>query len=439
MNPATAPLDETNPQSGATIRKPIDPARLDKLQALLTSIGEDITGNPHVPFTQFASVHFMTWFVVDADDVTGPLLFFELNVDGPVESSLRDIVAKARPGIDLIYGHCTDYPAGASDQQIVAYLIDDNIGYDCFYIGWRGLTVDRILAERKLRVTLEDVLDAKGDTALATMTPGAVRKMIQDHVRSEPELAWARTFPPRPFLVRHGNAILTALEILAVLILLVLLYFGWPWWDLAAVAAVAALVGLLRWKEATDSVASAQPEHWHVEGVASLENRVVQNHFASVEPVKPGLFRMVILKVVLRLIHFLAAVSLNKGNLSGITTIHFARWVVIDRGRRLLFLSNYDGSWENYLDDFIDRASPGLTAIWSNTAGFPESYFLIYGGATDELRFKTITRSSQVPSLTWYSAYPDLSVQNIQTNAAIREGLFGPMDAKSEAAWLALF
>jgi hypothetical protein len=166
---------------------------------------------------------------------------------------------------------------------------------------------------------------------------------------------------------------------------------------------------------------------------------VVQNHFASAEPVKPGLFRMVLLKAVLKLIHFLAAVTLNKGSLSGIASIHFARWAVIDGGRRLLYLSNYDGSWENYLDDFIDRASTGLTAIWSNTIGFPRTYFLTFGGATDELLFKTIVRRSQVPSLAWYSAYPDLSVQNIRANAAIREGLFAPMDAKAEQAWLALF
>ena len=49
------------------------------------------------------------------------------------------------------------------------------------------------------------------------------------------------------------------------------------------------------------------------------------------------------------------------------------------------------------------------------------------------------TRQSQVPSLVWYSAYPDLSVQNIQTNAAIREGLFAPMDAAAEQAWLVNF
>ncbi len=324
MNPATSPLDETTTQSGATIRKPIDPARLADLRTLLTAIGDDVTGNPHVPFTQFAAVHFMTWFVVDADDVTGPLLFFELNVDGPVESALGEIVAKARAGIDLIYGHCTGYPAGASDRQVIDWLLKDNIGYDCYYIGWRGLS------RRPHPRRAQAPHDARGRPRReGRRRPGRddARRRPQDDPGSRPVRARPRLgqdVPPRPFLVRHGDAILTALEVVAVVLLLVLLYFGWPWWDLGALVVIAGLVALLRWKESTDFVADAQPDHSQVQDVASLENRVVQNHFASVEPVKPGLFRMVILKAVLWLIHFLAAVSLNKGNLSGIATIHFA-------------------------------------------------------------------------------------------------------------------
>ncbi len=71
--------------------------------------------------------------------------------------------------------------------------------------------------------------------------------------------------------------------------------------------------------------------------------------------------------------------------------------------------------------------------------GFPRTRFLTDGGARDEILFKTLTRNSQVPSLVWYSAYPDLSVQNIQTNAAIREGLIGPMNDRQARAWLKNF
>ncbi len=59
--------------------------------------------------------------------------------------------------------------------------------------------------------------------------------------------------------------------------------------------------------------------------------------------------------------------------------------------------------------------------------------------AQDELLFKTLVRQSQRPSLVWYSAYGDLSNQNIQTNAEIREGLFVPMDDDAVRAWLKNF
>ena len=446
QNGDVAPL-----QYGATIVKTIMADRLEPLRKLLQSIGDDIDGNPHIPFARLTSAHFMSWFIVEGKG-TAPHLVLELNVDGPIEPFLNELVAQARAGIDLIYSHCVGYPSGGSSSagQLVSYLLADNVGYDCFYIGWRGLAKGRILQERALRAQLETHLDKVGDSTLAGMSPSAVRGMIQKYVAGEPALAWAKTFPPRPFLVRYRDQVLMAIKGLGVLILIglialaILVWYRYgPWPVVIAIAAVVAIVGglvaLLRWHEVTDSQSDAEPDHAQVHDVVKQENRIVQNHFASVAPVKPGLFRWLLLKAVLKLIHVLAAVSANQGSLSGITSIHFARWVVIDGGKNLLFLSNYDGSWENYLDDFIDLASAGLTAIWSNTVGFPRSYFLVGGGARNENLFKTMTRQSQVPSLVWYSAYSDLSVQNIQTNAAIREGLFAPMNAAAEQEWLKNF
>jgi hypothetical protein len=447
MTSQTQKGDVAPQQYGASIVKTIVANRVPPLKALLQSIGDDIDGNPHIHFARLTTVHFMSWFIVDGFGVA-PHLFFEVNVDVPIKSFLQELVAQARAGVELIYSHCVDYPPGGptSGDQLVSYLLSADIGYDCYYIGWRGLSVGRILQERALRAQLETFLDTVGDSTLAGMTPTGVRHMIQEHVAADPTLAWAKTFPPRPFLVRYRAQVLMAFKVLGILVLLGIIGLGilaWhflgPWPDIIAVAAIVGLVALLRWHEATDSVSSAEPDHAQVQDVTTQENRIVQNHFASVAVVKPGLFRWLLLKVVLKLIHLVAKFSANQGELSGITSIHFARWVVIDGGKNLLFLSNYDGSWENYLDDFIDLASAGLTAIWSNTVGFPRSYFLIYGGAQDELLFKTLTRQSQMPSLIWYSAYQDLSVQNIQTNAAIREGLFVTMDAAAEQAWLLNF
>ncbi|HEY0371349.1 MAG TPA: hypothetical protein VGD79_05080, partial [Thermoanaerobaculia bacterium] len=98
--------------------------------------------------------------------------------------------------------------------------------------------------------------------------------------------------------------------------------------------------------------------------------------------------------------------------------------------------SNFDGSWENYLDDFIDKASKGLTGIWGGTIGFPRAHYLLFGGATNGSRFKAIARNKQVPPRVWYNAYPALTVDAIANNSAIRRDLFATLDADAARLWL---
>ena len=52
-------------------------------------------------------------------------------------------------------------------------------------------------------------------------------------------------------------------------------------------------------------------------------------------------------------------------------TIHFARWVLLDDNRRLFFASNYDGSLESYMDDFINKVAWGINLVFGNGVGFP--------------------------------------------------------------------
>jgi len=165
------------------------------------------------------------------------------------------------------------------------------------------------------------------------------------------------------------------------------------------------------------------------------ENRTrsVQNHMASITVVKPGWLRRATLWLVLWAVNLLARARATHGELSGIPSIHFAHWSMIDNGRRLLFLSNFDGSWENYLDDFIDKASIGLTGVWSNTLKFPRTYFLVFGGASDGPRFKAVARDSQTVTNAWYSAYWDQTVQGIDNNSSIRENLLKPLNTEAAA------
>jgi hypothetical protein len=165
-------------------------------------------------------------------------------------------------------------------------------------------------------------------------------------------------------------------------------------------------------------------------------NNRLQNHLASITRVKPVLLRFRMLRVTLFIINLLSRFWFNRGELGGISTILSARWVLIDSGRRLLFLDNYDGAWESYLNEFIDMtAVKGLNAIWSNTFveaqgecyGFPETRFFFWQGAQAERPFKAYVRESQVETIAWYSAYPTLSVININTSTEQRQSLCKPL------------
>lgn len=161
-----------------------------------------------------------------------------------------------------------------------------------------------------------------------------------------------------------------------------------------------------------------------------------QNHLASITTVKQGFIRRWLLRLALFVINLLSRFWFNRGELGGIPTILSARWVMVDGGRRLLFLDNFGGAWESYLNEFIDMAAvKGLNAIWSNTFvsadrknyRFPATKFLFWKGAQAEQPFKAYVRQSQVETIVWYGAYPTLSVVNINDNTSLRQSLFKPM------------
>ena len=166
-------------------------------------------------------------------------------------------------------------------------------------------------------------------------------------------------------------------------------------------------------------------------------NNRFQNHLASLTLVKPGFVHGIALRGTLFLINLLSRFWFNVGTLGDIPTILSARWILIDNGRRLLFLDNYGGAWNSYLNEFIDMAAvKGLNAIWTNTyvegqagarCSFPETRFYFWMGAQAEQPFKAYVRESQIETIVWYSGYHTLSVVDINTSTAIRQSLSKPL------------
>jgi deferrochelatase/peroxidase EfeB len=199
--------------------------------------------------------------------------------------------------------------------------------------------------------------------------------------------------------------------------------------------------GLLRRAEENDSLEERAPARATNAAMFERENHrgYAQNHMISITQRKPGAIRWFTSRLVFWAVGEFASRYYRPGFLSDIGTIHFARWVTTPGAPDVLFLSNYDASWESYLEDFITRAHAGLTAVWSNSIGFPRTENLIQGGATDGERFKRYARQSMVPTRFWYSAYPELTTTIIRSNAEIRRGLSGSMTEDEAIRWLSLF
>jgi hypothetical protein len=136
------------------------------------------------------------------------------------------------------------------------------------------------------------------------------------------------------------------------------------------------------------------------------------------------------LRIVLALLQFLGRFAFPPGHLAGVVTIHFARWVMLDGGKRLLFQSKFDGSWENYMGDFVDKVDWGLDACWMNTVGYPSA------GMQDIDAFKRFIRDKQFPFLYVYNAYPKETVLNIIRDRGIVDMLTHNFDREATERWL---
>jgi hypothetical protein len=415
-------------QIAVTVIATIADGHVDELERLLEELGS----NDAIPFADLPNLHFARLFVLTgAVDPAGasipPKLVFLSDVDTPADRFLGAVVDAFGPTLDAIFGHCEGYgtvmAAGPADR--VRFLEERRVEAAVAYVNTVGRTVEQIRQEAALHEAIESFLDRSGMVD-SPASPAEVRTAIREFVLGEASLRWAREPPGLPELAwRAKELVHLVLAPLVLLLISPLLLIALPAWAV-----------LLRIHERSDVPEAALPDPAHVDALTSTEDHVVQNPFTAVGLLKPGLFRRVTFEVVLGAVSYGVRHVYNRGVLSGVRTIHFARWVYLDEKRRLFFASNYDGSQENYMDDFIDKVAWGLNAVFSNGVGYPRTNWLVRDGAKDEELFKRYLRVHQVVTPVWYSAYPNLTATNIENNALIRAGLYGTMTPEEVSAWL---
>ncbi|HEU0301571.1 MAG TPA: hypothetical protein VFR37_19075 [Longimicrobium sp.] len=472
---ASAKNDGRTEQGSMLVMVPIKAGHYEELEALLESLGKstdryDMEVNPLIPFARLTTVHFARFVLHAASpseqepipvypvpdgkpQVHGPpipaKLLFATDFDGEQEAHVDELIRVAGPGLDKVFGHCEGWPGIDHPAAVHGFFLRHMLASNTFYTGTMHRSVEQVHREEALHQAIERYLNENEGT-LGT-DPVQIRSRIRDWVFANPDFAWARTQPgpfPTPLFNPDwlGRVIVGGVIALFAALFLVLRLVTGEWGDalrwtlgVAAVAVVALFAAwrFLRHLEKTDPVIILNKP---IGDLLKTEDRIVQNQMSSVIYIKEPLwFRGFLLRTVLTFVDLTARYLSNQGTLAGTPSIHFARWVIVDNGRRLVFFSNFDGSWENYLGDFIDKSHSGLTAVWSNCVGFPRTKNLFQEGATDEQKFKAYSRDSQIPTQVWYSAYRWLSVDNINNNSKIRLGLYGDATADEAALWLQRF
>lgn len=437
-------------QRALTVISPVEGTKLQHLRILLSSIQDpDVERNALVPFSKIKTIHFARFVILEDEDGSFPCqLVFSTDYDGSEQGHIQELIQEAEAGLRQLYDCCIGF-----EGNLGAYWLSHKIPLKAYYNGHRRLSVAQIKRENELRDSIAHFLD---ETLLhhshEKITPSEIKRKTIAYLAQQKQVEWVfkerRENKVQELLHRYGRLAAVLGIVLAVVVIsaygvrVISDFFRVPQYVIYIITFMTMAMGLLLLKRKLNRLESIEgsvmdiPVPKHVRDLMHAENFQVQNQLSHIVLVKPGYFRLRLLQVVLGAINLLSETVFNKGKLGSIPSIHFARWVMTDQKRRLLFFSNFDGSWENYLGDFVDKAAVGLTAVWSNTENFPKTKNLVQEGAKDEYVFKEWARAHQVQTQVWYSAYKTLSVQNINNNAFIRAGLLREMNEEQAQQWL---
>ena len=421
----------------------IDSEREPELRRLLASMNREPGSldplNSLVPFPRLERLHFARFVILDDKTLNDikvyglprvdypTYLAFLGDVDGPADAFLIELAKVAGDGLRRIFSHCKEYQP---EVDLRGWLKTQSVSPGANYINWVGRTVLQVGQEETLRRSIESFIQ-KNSPSLRAMSPPEVRNTLQQFVAAERQAGRITLTPdePTPLGWQLRNILnFVGLPVL-VLIFLPLLLLYLPFFLIQ-----------LRRRERSDPQIAPRVSPAHADLLASLEDHDVTNQFSAMGSLKPGMFRRVTITIVLAVIDYTARHIFNRGRLARVSTIHFARWVFLDRGRRVIFLSNYDGSLEGYMDDFINKVSFGLNVVFSNGIGYPRTNWLLCDGAKDEQTFKDFLRRHQLPTQIWYNAHPGLTALDRKRNSLIRDGLEQTSMPNSEIEeWLRLF
>ncbi|MEB2787023.1 hypothetical protein [Algoriphagus persicinus] len=421
-------------QNSVTILVPVIPDKVQDLLDQLKEIKRNSQKGISKEFDALSIIHYARWVVIDHgkswindDQKRNPKLLFVVDYDGEEADMLQQLCDNSSTILDLVYVFCENYPPlnTVSVDSRASFLKSNVIKDAAVFIGAPGRTVAQIRQEKALRNFIRDFVDSM---SWKGMPAQAVHMKIKDHVLANSDFGYLKEEKVSMPKINYPVLIIVGLIALCLV----------PIWLPILTIWILILHFFYEIKDENFTRKRSQLDNEFLNELEVYEDWQNQNQFTQLVDMKEGKVRLISIKFMFLLSNFLIKFIFNQGKLMGIPTIHFAKWVMFDSNSRVLFFSNFDGSWQQYLGDFIDSSGWGLTGIFSNTKVFPKTNFLITGGAYLEEYFLAWSRNSELITNFWYTAYPELSIKNVNNNTRIRVQLMKSLSERQAAKFLKL-
>lgn len=332
------------------------------------------------------------------------------------------MISLAGKGLEQIFSFCNDFKPGTN---IAAWMKQHEHRPSTMYVNWVGRTMQQIREENALRQVVQTFV-FNTSTQFQTSAPEEIRLAVKKSVADQLHKLSPVGKMPLSWRIKNLAHLIFVPILLLFLTPLIILYLP-------------IFAFQLRRREKSDMEIAPRPSAEYIARLARLEDYDVTNQFTAMGSLKPGLFRRWLLIYLLWLIEYTTRHVYTRGHLARVHSIHFARWVFIDNKERLVFCSNYDGSLESYMDDFINKVAFGLNVVFSNGIGYPATNWLFFQGAKDEQRFKYFIRRHELPTEVWYDGHSGLTNFDLKRNSLIRNGLDQQSMSNADAKqWLQL-
>ncbi len=427
---------------GLTLSICVEEGLLEKVNQLLEDYNAD-----QLPKGSLDGTFFISWLTVPSqvyghkDKLPARIIFMSSYV-GSKKNHIATLVKGMGDRLREIFSFSDEFPKHHLDDKSLIGFMNRKSSFNAYYSGFKFISTSSVASEHRLRKYVFDWAEAKSNTPEFTaLTPAAIKSEIEKEVNNHPDFDSVKK-QPDGYRKSIWQMLAPFAVFLMVMVVSLFIAIGSIWWEMgiwgfwgwllpAFLLIMFFLLIMLRRDENIESPPIEVISDEDYLDIVSREKNKVVNEMTVIAPLKPGMFRRIFLALSLRLVAMVRYFAY-------IPTVHTARWLQLDGGKRLVFIATFDNQSEAYAHDFVDseKRSRNLAVIFSHVMGFPQTRWLIHRGTDYRKTYMKGVRSFQFKTQFWYAFNTDLSVENLKNNRAFRLGLNRNMKDDEIRKWL---